>query len=116
MIMSPGYFGPNALPVPELKKGFLDTKAEFELTASMHFHSGDPTQDLSARGYLPFAEGKIAVEFYGVLLEYYNYTEEIRNERISRDENGEGYAVGDLYFTTLIQIFLRLNVAAIYFT
>ena len=105
MIMSPGYFGPNALPVPEVKRGFLTKKAEFELTASNHFHSGDPTQDISARGYLPFAEGKIAVEVYGVLLEHYNYTEEIRNERISRDEDGEGYAIGDFYFTTLIQVF-----------
>ena len=105
MIISPGYFGPNALPVPELKRGFLTTKAEFELTASNHFHSGDPTQDISARTYLPFADGKIAVEVYGVLFEHYNYTEEIRNERISRDEDGEGYAIGDLYFTTLIQVF-----------
>lgn len=104
MIMSPGYFGPNALPVPEVKRGFLSDKTEFEITASNHFHSGDPTQDISGRVYIPFAKGKIAVEVYGVLFEYYNYTEEIRNERISRDEDGEGVAIGDLYFSTQIQL------------
>jgi hypothetical protein len=42
---------------------------------------------------------------YGVVLEHFSYTEEIRDERISRIENGKGIAVGDLYFSTLIQIF-----------
>ncbi len=104
MIISPGYFGPNALPVPDVKRGFLSEKTEFEITASNHFHSGDPTQDISGRIYLPFAKGKIAIEVYGVLLEYYHYTEEIRNERFSRDEDGEGVANGDLYFSTQIQL------------
>lgn len=104
MIMSAGHFGPNALPVPEVKRGFLSEKTEFEITASNHFHSDDPTQDISGRVYIPFAKGKIAVEVYGVLFEYYNYTEEIRNERISRDEDGEGMAIGDLYISTQIQL------------
>lgn len=104
IIMSPGYLGPNALPVPEVKRGFLSEKMECEITASNHFHSGDPTQDISGRGYFPFAKGKIAVEVYGVLFEHYAYTEEIRNERFSRDKNGKGTAIGDLYFSTLIQL------------
>lgn len=104
IIMSPGYLGPNALPVPELKRGFLENRTEIELTASNHFHPGDPTQDISAKAYIPFAKGKIAVEVLGVILEHYNYTEEIRNERISRDRNGKGTAFGDLNFSTLIQL------------
>jgi hypothetical protein len=104
MIISPGYFGPNALPVPPVKRGFLDAKTEFEITGSYHFHPGDPTQDLSGRIYLPFASNKIAVEIYGVIVEHFSYTEEIRNERISRIEDGKGFAIGDLYFSTLIQI------------
>lgn len=105
IIISPGYLGPNALPVPEVKRGFLTTKGEFELTASGHFHSDDRTQDLAGRAYLPFANGKIAVEVYGVMLEHYSFTDEIRDERFSRDKDGEGYAIGDFYFSTLIQIF-----------
>lgn len=104
MIISPGYFGPNALPVPEVKRGFLSEKSEFEITASNHFHSGDPTQDISGRVFIPFAKGKIAVEMYGVLLEYYHYSEAIRNERFSRVEDGRGISNGDFYFSTLIQL------------
>ena len=41
---------------------------------------------------------------YGVLLEHFAFSEEIRNERISRIKDGKGYAIGDLYFSTLIQL------------
>jgi hypothetical protein len=104
MIISPGYFGPNALPVPFVKRGFLRNKTEIEITASNHFHPGDPTQDISGRAYIPFANNKIAVEMYGVIFERFAYSEEIRNERISRIEDGKGTAVGDFYFSTLIQL------------
>jgi len=105
MIISPGYFGPNALPVPMVKRGILHKNTEFEITGSYHFHKEDPTQDLSGRIYIPFAKNKIAIEVYGVIIEHFAYTEEIRNERISRIEDGKGVAFGDLYFSTLIQIF-----------
>lgn len=104
MIISPGYLGPNALPVPDVKRGFLTGETEFELTASNHFHSDDPTQDLSGRIYIPFAGSRIAVEMYGVLFEYYHYSEAIRDQRVSRDMDGTGVAIGDFYFSTLIQI------------
>ncbi|HPF50740.1 MAG TPA: hypothetical protein PK335_04150 [Draconibacterium sp.] len=104
IIMSSGYLGPNALPVPELKRGFLENNTEIELTVSNHFHPGDPTQDISAKAYIPFANGKIAVEVFGVILEHYNFTNEIRDERFSRDRNGKGIAYGDLNVSTLIQL------------
>ncbi|MEN8117168.1 MAG: hypothetical protein ABFS16_09325 [Bacteroidota bacterium] len=105
LIISPGYLGPNALPVPDVKRGFLEGNTEIELTASNHFHHGDPTQDISGRLYIPFAQNKIAVEMYGVILEHFAFTEQIRNERFSRVKDGKGFANGDFYFSTLIQIF-----------
>ena len=104
MIISPGYLGPNALSVPDVKRGFLNDKTEVEITASNHFHPGDPTQDISGRLYIPFANNKIAVEMYGVIFEHFAFSEEIRNERFARIEDGKGNAVGDFYFSTLIQI------------
>ncbi len=104
MIVAPGNLGPNGLPVPELEKGVIQESGEFRTSLSRHFHPGDPTQDISFHLKVPFAEGKIAVEAYGVVLENYNYTEEVRNSRFSRDKDGKGVAQGDLYFSTLIQI------------
>jgi hypothetical protein len=104
MILSPDYLGPNALPVPELKKGILSETGEVEASLSGHFSKGDPTQDLSGRLFFPFSKGKIAFEVYGVLVENYNYSEEIRDLRFSRDKDGKGIVPGDFYFATLIQL------------
>ncbi len=102
--ITPGYLGPNALSVPEVKRGFLNPKTEIELTASTHFMKGDPTQDISGRLYVPFAQSRIAVELYGVIIEHFAFSEEIRNERYARIEDGKGFASGDFYFSTLIQL------------
>ena len=104
IIMSPGYLGPNALPVHDVKKGIVAESTEIEFTASAHFMKGDPTQDFSGRLFVPFAKGRIAVELYGVILERFAFSEEIRNERFARIKNGKGYANGDFYFSTLIQL------------
>lgn len=103
IIMSPGYMGPNALPVPLVQKGILRDMGEAELTASWHFHKGDPTSDLSALIYIPFGK-KVAIEVYGVAIEKFAFSEKIRNERFARIKDGKGVAVGDLYFSTLIQL------------
>lgn len=104
MTISPGFFGPNALSVPEVKKGVLNENTELEFTLSNHFHKGDPTQDISGKFYFPFAKNKIAIEMYGVMLERFAFSEEIRNERFARIEDGRGWAIGDFYFSTLLQL------------
>ncbi|HZH71911.1 MAG TPA: hypothetical protein VFD91_05435 [Mariniphaga sp.] len=102
--ITPGYLGPNALPVPHVQKGFIKSETEIEFTASNHFLKGDPTRDISGHIFLPFANSKIAVEVYGVLLEQFAFSEEIRNERFARIEDGKGIAMGDIYFSTLLQL------------
>ncbi len=104
MKITPGFFGPNALPVPHVTKGLIAGESEIGITASSHFLKGDPTQDLAGRIFLPFAKNKIAVEMYGVFFERFAFSEEIRNERIARVEDGKGTAIGDFYFATHIQV------------
>lgn len=104
MQITPGYLGPNALPVPGIKRGIMNTTTEIEITASNHFSVGDPTQDISGRVFIPFAGSKIAIEMYGVSVEHYAFTSEVRDERFARDKDGKGTAIGDFYFSTLIQV------------
>ena len=104
MHITPGYLGPNALPVPEVKKGIVQTGRSFELGFDFHFQQGDPTQNLFAKYYRSFADDRIAIELYGVVIEHYAMSDSIRDSRISRDFDGKGTAIGDLYFTTLIQL------------
>lgn len=105
LTISPGFLGPNALPVPEMKKGILSGKKEIEFGPDFHFKDGDNTQDLSGRFYYPFAGAKIAIEVYGVMLEHYSMSDAIRDERVARDKDARGLAIGDLYFSSMIQLF-----------
>lgn len=102
--ITPGYLGPNALPVPEIKKGVVQPGKSLEVGLDMHFRTGDPTQNIFARYYRSFADNKIAIELYGVVLEHYAMSDSIRDERVARDYDGKGIAVGDLYFSTQIQL------------
>jgi hypothetical protein len=102
--ITPGYLGPNALPVPEIKKGVVQAGNNLEVGMDLHFKTGDPTQNLFARYYRSFANDKIAIELYGVVLEHYAMSDTIRDERVARDYDGKGIAIGDLYFSTQIQL------------
>jgi len=101
--ISPGYLGPNALPVPDVAKGLLEENKSVKLSSEFHFRKGDQTQNLAGRFYFPFSD-KIAIELYGVLVEHYTMSDEIRDDRAARDRDGRGLGIGDLYFGTWIQL------------
>ena len=102
--ITPGYLGPNALPVPEVKKGVVQNGENFEFGLDVHFKEGDPTQNLFGKYYRSFADDKIAIELFGVIAEHYSMSDSVRDERRARDFDGKGIAIGDLYFSTLIQL------------
>lgn len=102
--ITPGYLGPNALPVPEMRKGFVPAGSHIETSVDVHFREGDPTQNISAKYYRSFADNRIAIELYGVMLEHYAMSDSIRDERIARDYDGKGFSMGDFYFSTLLQL------------
>lgn len=102
--ITPGYLGPNALPVPEMKKGIINEGTNLEISFDYHFHKGDPTQNIFVKYYKSFADNKVAIELFGVVAEHYAMSESIRDERVARDFDGKGFANGDLYFSTLIQL------------
>lgn len=100
------YFGPNALPVPELYDGRIPEKKQAELTTDTYWGFGDKTQSVSARFvYIP-GSGRFSISGWGVLAEHYKTTIAVRDQRASIIENGEGtLLIGDLYISTLIGLF-----------
>lgn len=104
LTVSPKYFGPNALPVPQVRTGLLDSTLQFEAAAGGHFSKGDDTWDSFLRLYLPIANGKVALEARVVPLEYYAMDTVTRDLRAARDYDGKGHAGGDIYFSTLVQL------------
>lgn len=104
MIFSPAYFGPNALPVPEFRTGEIFNRSYFRAAVETHLSSGDNTFNTFAKAFFPFANNRIAVEVHGVPLEYYQMDRLTRDERAARDYDARGWANGDLYFGTIIQL------------
>jgi hypothetical protein len=104
IIYSPGYLGPNALPVPHSQKGIVKDSYEFQCGLESHFSNGDKTQNLYLGFYLPIVKNLIAIEFYGIPVEHYDMAETTVIERRGRHKNGDGFAPGDLYFSTIVQI------------
>ncbi len=104
MTISTSFFGPNALPVPEVKKGNLSEELEFEIAGGLHFGAGDKTQDFFTRLYIPLAEGKVAIEGFLVPLEFFEMDTVTRDERAARTKSGKGHAGGDIYISTQIQL------------
>ncbi len=106
LIPSPGYFGPNAIPVPDLYSGRIDSQYVVELAWERHIRKGkrDDTHNLFARVYLPLFSNRVGLNFQMVPIEWYHTDTLIRDERRSREFDPKGTANGDLYIETFIQV------------
>ncbi len=104
IVLSPKFLGPNALPVPEIKNGSLSNMASFKMAYDNHFIKGETTHNGFFELYVPIQKDKISINVNIVPIEYYVMDTTIRDLRKSRDLDGKGFALGDLYFSTLIQI------------
>ncbi len=104
IIVSPEFMGPNALPVPDIKDGKLFNKTEFELDYDYHYSKGDITQNVFSKINIPFKSDNIGVSFSMVPVEYYDFDSITRDLRHSREFDGKGYSVGDVFIGTYIQL------------
>jgi len=104
MITNPGYMGPNALPVPELRSGLVGSEIRIQNGYSYFHNKMDPTHSMFTRVIVPIYKNKLAVEFSVVPLEFFNMDSALRWERHTHLLKGEGIAFGDIYFGSNIQL------------
>lgn len=99
------FFGPNALPVPELFDGRVPTKNKAELSTDVFWGFGDQTQSLSTRLVYAIIPGRLSLSGWGVLAEHYRTTQAVRDVRASQVERGEEtFLIGDLYLSTQLSL------------
>jgi hypothetical protein len=103
-IYSPGYFGPNALPVPSIPDGRLGIKSELEFGWAGFFAPGETTLNGFSRLRYIIGKGLAAFELKYVFLEYYKTDTLLRDERFARSFDVEGFAVGDVHIATMITL------------
>ena len=98
------YMGPNALPVPDSKKGILPEQTQLKMAGEGNFSDGDNTQNLFSSFYLPLFSNHVGFQLEMVPIEFYKMDNATRDERISREFVSEGTTVGDVYIATFIQL------------
>lgn len=100
MKYSHAYLGPNAIPLPTLQRS--DMGSYFKSSSQMSLIEDDSF--LTLHNELHWDRGHTQIHITHQSIEYYRMSEEVRDLRISRDQDGEGVLAGDV----LIDISTRL--------
>lgn len=101
---SPRYFGPNAFPVPKMGDGKVPEKLIVDAAMEQYWGFGDNATNLNLRIDIPLYPKYVNLAVWMVPVEYYNTSIHVRNERLMRTKVPKGFAVGDVYIQTGIQI------------
>jgi len=105
LIVSPGYFGPNAIPVPRLTDGLVKEKLWIDLEYEHYWGTGETTDNIFADIHIPIANGKVSLDFNYVPYEFYSVDSVVSRERRSKSGDAlNGSAHGDVYFGTHVQL------------
>jgi hypothetical protein len=91
MKYSHAYLGPNAIPIPTLQHS---DRSYFKSSSQMSLIEDDSF--LSLHNELHWDRGHTQIHITHQSIEYYRMSEEVRDIRISRDEDGEGVLAGDV--------------------
>jgi hypothetical protein len=102
----PKYLGPNALSVPLINTGSVDTASSIGITANVHTSKGDKTQNLMIYGNYTTPKNTISVDLQYVPYEHYKMSHATKTERKVYYKNYyDSHTVGDFVVNTTIQLF-----------
>jgi hypothetical protein len=104
----PAYQGPNALPVPRVGNGSIDSSFFVSATGNFHFSDGDNTQNYAVYANYCLVKEFISMDIYWVPFEYFQTTHAKKEERhispqFYYDKKGEG----ELHLNTNFQVMKR---------
>ena len=91
--VAPKFFGPNALPIPDMSDGRTYEQLRVEIAADSYWgYNGSTTADLFARVHVPLFTRWANLSVWMPVYEWYN------------QYDGKGCGAGDVYLTTDIQV------------
>lgn len=104
--IAPAYFGPNALPVPDMLDGRVQGALQVELAADGYFgFQKDQTADIFAKINIPLWTDRVNLSLWMPIMEWFRMTtERQRTCRIQDNEPISGHEAGDVYVSTDIQL------------
>ncbi len=104
--IAPLYFGPNALPVPDMSDGRPSSTLRLEVSGDGYWgKEGDKTADLFARTDIPLFTDRVNLNVWMPVYEWYEMTpERQRTCRLQDTAVIRGAGAGDVYISTDIQV------------
>jgi hypothetical protein len=105
IITQPGYLGPNALPVPRISNGNIDSSFSISATGNLHFSKGDNTQNLTVYANYCLIKDVISLDAAWVPYEHFTMSHEIKTKRhVFSHFYYDRQASGDIHLNTNIQL------------
>lgn len=110
ILIDPKYMGPNALTVPHINNGSVDSLASFGLSGHFHLMKGDNTQNLILYGNYASKDKSISVEVSYIPFEHFQMSHAIKTERKTFYlYYNNTTAAGDVLASTTVQPFQRIK-------
>jgi hypothetical protein len=78
---SPGYMGVNALPIPVMGNGNLDSINSIAVTTNFHFSKGDNSQNPKLYFNYNIVKNKVTLDVNWVPIEWFQMSHQIKEER-----------------------------------
>jgi hypothetical protein len=105
IITQPGYLGPNALPIPRIGNGSIDSNFSVSATGNFHFTKGDKTINPTLYANYCLVKNVIAFDLSWVPYEYFTMNHNIKTKRhVFSHWYYHHEAVGNLELNTTIQL------------
>ncbi|HEY0433228.1 MAG TPA: hypothetical protein VGC95_05120 [Chitinophagaceae bacterium] len=102
---TPGFLGPNALPVPHMTNGSTDTVNSIGLSGDFYFSKGDHTQNTAVYANYCLEKNKVSFDLYWVPVEHFTMSYAIKTERrVFTQHYYDRYGKGDIHLNTNIQL------------
>lgn len=110
--IAPGYFGPNAFPVPEMSDGRTSARWKAELYSDHFFGSlgergEDYTTDIFARLTIPLFSPRANLVIWGPLYEFFHSGATVNSHRRLPYGDVDYHTPGDIYVSTDFQTLLQ---------
>lgn len=107
---TPAYMGPNALSVPFIGNGSVDSNNYIGATTHLHFSKGDNTQNLALQGNYALVNDVVSLDLYYVPFETFRMNDDVKQERhVYYTHYYDNKARGDVVLNTNIRLLKKLD-------
>jgi hypothetical protein len=108
--MIPGKMGPNAIPVPLMGNGNLDSNYSVAVTGQFHSRPGETAQSIVLYATIPLVKNVITLDVSYLPVEFYKMSDSLKHERhVYYEFYNDKSAGGDVYLNMNIRILKKLE-------